>query len=332
MDKSLKPLLEVKNLNVSFFTPFGEIKAVSGITYSIRSGEIVGIAGESGSGKSVGAYSIMGLQSPGKVIGGSILYEGDDVLNYTKKEMQRFRGNKVGIIFQNPASSLNPVYTIGSQLTEAMRCHKKITLKESKIMSINMLDLLCIDNPEKRMRQYPFELSGGMRQRVLIAMALACGPGLLIADEPTAALDVTVQAQILELLKRVQESTGMAVLFITHNLGIIAEICDRVLIMYAGSIVESGDVEDIFYRTAHPYTLGLLKSVPMADIKQHGGLDSIPGDPADLLNLPSGCPFAPRCRRCMNICIRRKPPPIALGKDHEAACWLLLKKKEDIHG
>ncbi len=333
MDKStFKPLLEVKDLKVSFFTSLGEIKAVNGISYNVRPGEIVGIAGESGSGKSVGAYSIMGLQSPGKVVGGSVLYEGDDILNYTEQQFRRFRGNKVSMVFQNPGASLNPALTVGNQLTEAIRCHKKVTVKESKAMSMEMLDLLGVDNPKKRMRQYSFDLSGGMRQRVLIAMALVCGPRLLIADEPTAALDVTVQAQILELLKKNQQRTGMAVIFITHNLGIIAEICDRVLVMYAGSIAESGKVEDIFYRPGHPYTLGLLKSMPSVDLKKDEKLTSIPGAPVDMLNLSIGCPFAARCQHCMKICVRRAPPSIALGEGHNAACWLLSEKKENIYG
>ncbi|MEG1072834.1 MAG: ABC transporter ATP-binding protein, partial [Oscillospiraceae bacterium] len=257
-------LLEVKDLHVSFFTPAGEVKAVGGIDYELKHGEVMGIVGESGSGKSVEAYSIIGLlQSPGKVTGGTITFNGEDVLSKNKDEMTAFRGSKVAMIFQNPMTCLNPVYTIGNQLMEALRAHRKDIKKDAAAKrAIEMLELVGINNADKRMKQYPHELSGGMRQRVMIAMGLICDPELLIADEPTTALDVTIQAQILELMKALQKKTKMGIVFITHNLGVVAEICDRVSVMYAGKIVEQGPVNDIFYKPAHPYTLGLLRSMP----------------------------------------------------------------------
>ncbi len=336
MDKKNQKLLEVKDLRVSFFTPVGEVKAVGGISYDLNYGEVMGIVGESGSGKSVEAYAIMGLlQSPGKVVGGSITFDGEDVLAKSEKEMQAFRGNQVSMIFQNPMTCLNPVYTIGDQLIEAIRCHKKISKAEAREKSIEMLKLVGINNPERRMNQYPHEFSGGMRQRVMIAMGLICDPKMLIADEPTTALDVTIQAQIIELMKDIQQKTQMTIIFITHNLGVVAEICDRVTVMYAGKIVEQGNVEDIFYRPHHPYTMGLLRSMPRLDEEEYERLIPIEGTPVDMLNPPAGCPFGPRCEHCMKICLRREPPQIDLGDGHTAACWLLadeakrLAKKEE---
>lgn len=327
-----KKLLEVKDLRVSFFTPVGEVKAVGGISYDLNYGEVMGIVGESGSGKSVEAYSIMGLlQSPGKVVGGSITFDGEDVLAKTAKEMQDFRGNSVSMIFQNPMTCLNPVYTIGNQLIEAVRCHKKVSKAEARAKAIEMLELVGINNPERRMSQYPHEFSGGMRQRVMIAMGLICDPKMLIADEPTTALDVTIQAQIIELMKDIQKKTQMAIVFITHNLGVVAEICDRVSVMYAGKIVEQGSVEDIFYRPQHPYTLGLLRSMPRVDAEEYERLIPIEGTPVDMLNPPAGCPFGPRCEHCMKICLRVEPPSINVAEGHTSACWLLVdeaKKKE----
>lgn len=326
-----KTLLEVKDLKVSFFTPAGEVKAVGGISYDLKHGEVMGIVGESGSGKSVEAYSIIGLlQSPGKVIGGEILFDGENILEYDKHKMEDFRGNKVSMIFQNPMTCLNPVYTIGNQLTEAIFCHKKVSKKEAEDKAIEMLTLVGINNPEKRMKQYPHELSGGMRQRVMIAMGLICDPKLLIADEPTTALDVTIQAQIIELMKDIQKKTHMAIIFITHNLGVVAEICDRVSVMYAGKIVEQGDVNDIFYRPAHPYTLGLLRSMPRVDAMEYERLIPIEGTPVDMLNPPEGCGFCSRCEYCMKICLRKEPPTVDLGNGHIAKCWLsALKAKEE---
>ena len=321
-------LLEVRDLEVSFFTPAGEVKAVGGISYDLNEHEVMGIVGESGSGKSVEAYSIIGLlQNPGKVIGGSIVFEGENVLDFAAERMRQFRGNKVSMIFQNPMTCLNPVYTIGDQLMEALTCHNKdISRKEARERAIEMLELVGINNAEKRMDQYPHEFSGGMRQRAMIAMALICSPKLLIADEPTTALDVTIQAQILELMKDIQHKTGMAIIFITHNLGVVAEICDRVSVMYAGHIVEQGDVNDIFYAPAHPYTKGLLRSMPRVDELVHERLIPIGGTPVDLLDPPPGCVFAPRCENCMHICLHKAPPTLTVGENgHISACWLHVK-------
>lgn len=321
-------LLEVRDLRVSFFTPAGEVKAVGGISYDLNYGEVMGIVGESGSGKSVEAYSIMGLlQSPGEVIGGSITFDGEDVLAYDKKQMQDFRGNKVSMIFQNPMTCLNPVYKIGNQLTEALRVHHKITKEDAKSKAIEMLELVGINNPEKRFAQYPHEFSGGMRQRVMIAMGLICSPKLLIADEPTTALDVTIQAQILELMKDIQKKTKMAIIFITHNLGVVAEICDKVSVMYAGHIVEQGLVDDIFYNPKHPYTVGLLRSMPRVDADEYERLIPIAGTPVDMLNPPAGCPFAPRCDHTMKVCLRKTPPLFDVGNGHVSACWLLANEE-----
>lgn len=325
MDK----LLKVNDLKVSFFTPAGEVQAVGGISYDLGYNEIMGIVGESGSGKSVEAYSIMGLLAePGKVVGGTVEFEGKDVLKYSEKEMEQFRGKECSIIFQNPMTCLNPVYTIGNQLMEAVLCHHNIPKKEAYDRAVKMLELVGISNPERRMKQYPHELSGGMRQRVMIGMGLICEPKLLIADEPTTALDVTIQAQILELMKDIQKKTQMSIIFITHNLGVVASICDRVSVMYAGKIVEQGTVDDVFYRAAHPYTHGLLKSMPRIDSQEYERLQSIEGSPVDMLNPPEGCGFGTRCDHCMKICLRKEPPVVEVGEGHRAKCWLLAMKEQ----
>ena len=325
-----RKLLEVKDLKVSFFTPAGEVKAVNGISYSLGYNEVMGIVGESGSGKSVEAYSIIGLlQSPGKVTGGSILFEGENVLEYDDEKMRQFRGNKASMIFQNPMTCLNPVYTIGDQLMEALTCHdKSISKTQARVRAIQMLELVGINNAVKRVDQYPHEFSGGMRQRAMIAMALICEPKLLIADEPTTALDVTIQAQILELMKDLQKKENTSIIFITHNLGVVAEICDRVSVMYAGHIVEQGLVQDIFYRPQHPYTKGLIASTPRLDEEDQDRLVPIEGTPIDLLNPPSGCNFGPRCKNCMKICLREKPPYAQVGEGHISACWLHFMKQK----
>ena len=321
-------LLSVDGLKVSFFTPAGEVKAVAGISYGLRRGEVIGIVGESGSGKSVEAYAIMGLlQHPGRVVGGSITLGGEDVLAYSAKQMRELRGSRVSMIFQNPMTSLNPVYTIGNQLREALTAHRAASRKEADGRAIEMLVLAGINNPEKRMRQYPHELSGGMRQRVMIALALICEPDLLIADEPTTALDVTIQAQILTLMQGIQEKTGMAIIFITHNLGVVADICSRVVVMYAGHIVESGAVDDIFYEPLHPYTIGLLRSMPRVDSDGKERLVPIEGTPVDMLNPPSGCPFAPRCQCSMKVCMKAFPPEEVFGGGHVASCWLWTRAR-----
>lgn len=323
-----KKLLEVKDLKVSFFTPAGEVKAVDGISYEIHENEVMGVVGESGSGKSVEAYTIMGLLAhPGRVTGGSITFEGKDVLAFTEEERREFRGQEVGMIFQNPMTCLNPVYTIGDQLMEALRCHdKSITKAEARARAVEMLELVGINNADKRVDQYPHEFSGGMRQRAMIAMAMICHPKLLIADEPTTALDVTIQAQILELMKDLQKKTGMAIIFITHNLGVVAEICDRVSVMYAGHIMEQGKVDDIFYAPAHPYTKGLLRSMPNLDEEEKTRLIPIEGTPVDLLDPPKGCSFGPRCEHCMKVCLTKKPPLMEVGDGHVSACWLHVKE------
>ena len=324
-------LLEVKNLHVSFFTPAGEVKAVNGISYDVDYDEVMGIVGESGSGKSVEAYSIIGLlQTPGKVMEGSITLEGEDMLAKSPSEMIDYRGSQVAMIFQNPMTCLNPVYTIGNQLTEALRAHdKSISKEEADKRAMEMLEQVGINNVEKRMKQYPHELSGGMRQRVMIAMGLICHPKLLIADEPTTALDVTIQAQILELMKELQKKNHMGIIFITHNLGVVAEVCDKVSVMYAGKMVEQGPVDDIFYQPGHPYTMGLLRSMPRVDAESYERLIPIEGTPVDMLNPPEGCPFAPRCEHAMKVCLQKMPPYVELGDNHRAACWLRVQDAID---
>ena len=335
MDENKKNLLEVKDLKVSFFTPAGEVKAVDGISYNLGYNEVMGIVGESGSGKSVEAYAIIGLlQNPGKVVGGSITFDGEDLLSYDEEQMRDVRGKDISMIFQNPMTCLNPVYTIGDQLMEALTCHdKNISKEEAWKRAVRMLELVGINNAEKRMTQYPHEHSGGMRQRAMIAMALISEPKLLIADEPTTALDVTIQAQILDVMKDIQKRVNTSIIFITHNLGVVAEVCDKVSVMYAGKIVEQGDVNDIFYDPQHPYTKALLASMPRLDEDGHERLIPIEGTPIDLLDPPQGCNFGPRCKECRKICLTKKPPYADLGNGHISACWLhfmdgAVKKEE----
>ena len=317
-------LLEIENLKVSFFTHAGEVKAVNNISYTVDQGEVVGIVGESGSGKSVEAFSIMGLlQFPGRIVDGSITFDGKDVINLTKKERNAFRGKDVSMIFQNPMTCLNPVHTIGKQLSEAILNHEKVSKAEAMERVKEVLTQVGINNVDQRVKQYPHELSGGMRQRAMIAMGMICKPKLLIADEPTTALDVTIQAQILDLMRNLQKQTGMSIIFITHNLGVVAEICHKVNVMYAGSFVEKGPVRDIFYKPAHPYTKGLLKSMPKVDEETHERLIPINGTPVNLLDPPTGCMFSPRCPECMGICKKQAPTETVVGEDHTASCWLL---------
>ena len=318
-------LLEVKDLRTSFFTAAGEVKAVNGISFSLDRGKILGIVGESGSGKSVTAYSVMQILSDtGKITSGSVKLDGEELTNAGEKIMKTVRGNRISIIFQDPMTALNPVYTIGRQLTEAITLHTDRNKKQARDRALEMLRLVNINEPLKRMKQYPRELSGGMRQRVMIAMALACEPDILIADEPTTALDVTVQAQILELIKSLGEELGMAVIMITHDLGVVAQMCDEVFVMYAGSVCDQGSVDQIFYDPRHQYTKGLIRSVPSpgAPAKK---LYSIPGTPVDLLDIPEGCPFAPRCDAAMKICIRHPAPFIEINGGHTAGCWINFK-------
>ena len=298
-----KKLLEVKDLRVSFFTPAGEVKAVNGISYDIDYGEVMGIVGESGSGKSVEAYSVIGLlQNPGKVIGGSITFDGEDVLAYDEKKMQDFRGNKVSMIFQNPMTCLNPVYTVGNQLMEALMCHQNISKADAKKRAMEMLELVGINNVEKRLKQYPHEFSGGMRQRVMIAMGLICNPKLLIADEPTTALDVTIQAQIMKLLKELQKETGMSMILITHDIGVVANMADRVLVMYAGQIIEEAPAYTLFTDPKHPYTRALLKTVPTIRDRAERKLFAIPGMVPENYDDITGCRFAQRCPYRREVC------------------------------
>ena len=323
-----KPILSAKDVEITFSLRGNKLNAIRKCSLDLYDGETLAIVGESGSGKSQEAYSIMGLlQSPGKVVGGSITFEGQDVLSFTKDQMTEFRGSKVAMIFQNPMTCLNPVYTIGNQLVEALRAHdKKISKEEAEKRAMEMMEMVGINNVQKRMKQYPHEFSGGMRQRVMIAMGLICHPQLLIADEPTTALDVTIQAQILDLMKDLQKKTKMGIIFITHNLGVVADICDKVSVMYAGRIVEQGPVDDIFYEPAHPYTKGLLRSMPRVDAESYERLIPIEGTPVDMLNPPEGCPFAPRCEHCMKICLKKMPPYVEVGEKHRSACWLCVQE------
>ena len=321
------PLLQVRDLHTSFFTPAGEVKAVNGVSFNLERRKVLGIVGESGSGKSVTAYSILQiLESTGKIISGSIQFDGQELVNSGEKVMKKIRGNRISIIFQDPMTSLNPTYTIGKQLMEAILLHTNRNRQEAKERAIEMLRLVNINEPEKRIRQFPFEFSGGMRQRIMIAMALACEPDILIADEPTTALDVTIQAQILELMKSLQEELGMAIIMITHDLGVVAQLCDEVIVMYAGSICEQGTADEIFYNPRHSYTKGLLRSIPTAGTAGTR-LKPITGTPIDLLNMPKGCPFAPRCDDAMKICMRERCERMQINDWHQAACWLNVKEQ-----
>ncbi|RVU97869.1 ABC transporter ATP-binding protein [Coriobacteriales bacterium OH1046] len=321
----MSSLLEVTDLHTSFFTDAGEVKAVNGISFFLDRGKVLGIVGESGSGKSVTAYSILQILAPtGRIVSGSVKLDGQELVGAGEKAMQDVRGNKISIIFQDPMTSLNPTYTIGHQLMEAIMLHTKRDKREAWDRAVEMLRLVNINEPEKRMRQYPFEQSGGMRQRIMIAMALACEPDILIADEPTTALDVTIQAQILELMQDLQRKLGMAIIMITHDLGVVAQMCDEIVVMYAGSYCERGTAEEIFYNPKHEYTKGLLRSIPTLDTMGRK-LQPITGTPIDLLNLPEGCPFAPRCDAAMRICIRQAPASMDINEFHKASCWMNVK-------
>ena len=319
-------MLEVKDLHTSFFTPAGEVKAVNGVSFYLDQGKVLGIVGESGSGKSVTAYSIMQiLEKTGKIVSGSVKFNGQELVGAGEKVMKTVRGNKISIIFQDPMTSLNPTYTVGHQLMEAILLHTNRNKKQAYERAVEMLRLVNVNDPEKRMKQYPFEFSGGMRQRVMIAMALACEPDILIADEPTTALDVTIQAQILELMQKLQKELGMAIIMITHDLGVVAQMCDEVIVMYAGSICEQGTADEIFYNPKHEYTKGLMRSIPTLD-NDGERLQPITGTPIDLLNMPAGCPFAPRCDAAMKICLRERCQRMQINDMHQAACWINVKE------
>ena len=318
-------ILSVQNLHTSFHTDKGEVKAVNGVTFNLEKGKILGIVGESGSGKSVTAYSIMRiLEKNGRITEGKILYKGQDIAEFSEKQMREFRGKCCSIIFQDPMTSLNPVFTVGNQLREAIELHTDRKGKEAEARAIEMLTLVGVNEPEKRVKQYPYELSGGMRQRVMIAMALACEPDILIADEPTTALDVTIQAQILELMQSLQKKLGMVIIMVTNDLGVIADMCDEMIVMYGGRVCERGTAEDIFYRPHHEYTKGLLRSIPNVD-RIGEKLIPIPGTPINLLNMPKGCAFCPRCEEAMKICIEEQPPEMQMPDGHFASCWLNVK-------
>ena len=321
-------LVDIQHERLSFFTPAGEVKALNDVSIHLNDGEVLGIVGESGSGKSVTAYSLMGLTAyPGKLVGGTIDFNGHRINDLSEKEFRKIRGNEVSIIFQDPMTSLNPVYTIGNQIMEVILLHTDKNKEQARSRAKELLELVGINEPEKRLKQYPHELSGGMRQRVMIAIALACEPKLLIADEPTTALDVTIQAQILELMMELKEKLGMAIIMITHDLGVVASMCDRIAVMYAGRIVEYGTTDDIFYNPKHEYTKGLLKSIPRLDAKEHERLVPIEGTPIDLLNPPAGCPFAPRCSNCMKICLREMAPVTTFDDVHYTQCWMNQKEQ-----
>lgn len=319
-------LLEVKNLYTSFITNDGEVRAINNLCFNLEKGKVLGVVGESGSGKSVTAYSILQiLASNARINSGQILFKGQDLLKFNKKQMSEFRGSKCSIIFQDPMTSLNPVYTVGNQLMEAILLHTNRTKEEARERAREMLELVGVNSPEKRLKQYPHELSGGMRQRVMIAMALACEPDILIADEPTTALDVTIQAQILELMQDLQKKFGMAIIMITHDLGVIADMCDEIIVMYAGSVCERGTADEIFYNPKHEYTKGLIRSIPKLNDKRTK-LVPIEGSPIDLLNLPEGCPFVSRCNKAMKICLKQKCEEIWINEEHIAACWMNVRE------
>ncbi|MCR4435029.1 MAG: ABC transporter ATP-binding protein [Clostridiales bacterium] len=318
-------LLEIKNLRTAFKTYAGEVCAVNGISFCVSHGEAVGIVGESGSGKSVTMLSVMKLLADnGRMVDGDILFDGVRLNDYDDRAMQNIRGKSIGMIFQDPMTSLNPVFTVGNQMVEAILKHNRIPRQQAWQKAVDMLKLVGIPNAEGRMKQYPHEFSGGMRQRVMIAMALSCEPKLLIADEPTTALDVTIQAQIIELMKELKNKINMAIILITHDLGVVADICERVIVMYGGIIVEQGKLDEIFYQPLHPYTVGLLNSIPRLNLGKNR-LEPIEGQPPDMIHAPQGCPFVARCPRAMKICDMAKPEYVEPSEGHGAACWLLLK-------
>nr|WP_040378783.1 ABC transporter ATP-binding protein [Dethiobacter alkaliphilus] len=321
-------LLEVKDLQTSFFTEEGIVRAVDGVSFNVKPGEIVGVVGESGCGKSVVSQSIMRLVAypPGKIVGGEILYRGQDLLKKSNKEMRKIRGNEIALIFQEPMTSFTPVYTIGNQIGEAIRLHQNVSKQEAQKRAAEMLKLVGIPRAEEILKEYPHRLSGGMRQRAMIAMALSCNPNLLIADEPTTALDVTIQAQILELMKDLQQKINTAIIFITHDLGVIAEMAQHVLVMYAGKVVEDAGIESLFDEPLHPYTAGLINSKPKLN-EEREQLDFIPGAVPNPVEMPEGCAFNPRCPKAMDICREQMPAMIEAKPGHQVRCWLYCDER-----
>lgn len=319
-----QPLLSIEDLHVSFHTYAGEVHAVRGATYSVEHGGSLAVVGESGCGKTVTVQTVMGLTPipPGEIKGGKIIFNGQDLLQMSEREKQSIRGKDIGMIFQDPMTGLNPTMTVGRQIAETVERHHKVSRNEAMERAVEMLSLVEIPNPQVRARQYPHQFSGGMRQRAMIAMALACEPLLLIADEPTTSLDVTIQSQILDLLQNLQERLGMTIVLISHNLGVVARLAKSIVVMYAGKVVESGPASEIFYNAAHPYTQALLKSVPRLDQEIRGELATIPGTPPDLFKPPAGCAFAPRCKYAMKICVNCDAEPIKVGDNHYVSCWL----------
>jgi oligopeptide transport system ATP-binding protein len=317
-------LLEVRDLQISFSTYAGEVQAVRGVSFDLRRGETLAIVGESGSGKSVTAKSIMRLNPEANTIvrGGEILFEGEDILKLSEKRMQDIRGSKIAMVFQDPMTSLDPTMKVGRQITESLKKHLGLSGQRAKEKAVELLTLVGIPNPEDRIKQYPHQFSGGMRQRVVIAIALSCDPQILIADEPTTALDVTIQAQILELLRDLQEQLGMSVILITHDLGVVSHTAHRVAVMYAGKVVETGNLRETFYKAQMPYTWGLLSSIPLPTADRSQDLIPIPGSPPDMLDPPKGCPFTPRCPYAMRICAEEMPEYKTFSSEHKAACWL----------
>ncbi len=323
----MEALLNVKDLKVQFHTLEGIVQAVNGVSFVVEKGKTLGIVGESGCGKSVTVLSVMRLipEPPGKISSGEVLFEENDLLKMDKQAIQDIRGQKIAMIFQDPMTSLNPVLTIGKQISEAIIVHQNVDKDEAFKQTVNLLELVGIPQAEARYNDYPHQFSGGMRQRVMIAMGLSCNPKLLIADEPTTALDVTIQAQIVELTKNLQSKFEMSVIWITHDLGVVAEIADRVIVMYAGYIVEEADVYKIFEHPVHPYTLSLLKSLPRVDSRRYERLAIIPGSPPDCINMPTGCPFMPRCGYAIERCGVENPQLLNVEEDHKAACWVKVK-------
>ena len=321
----MEKLLEVKNLRVSFHSYAGEVQSVRGVSFDVEAGQAVAIVGESGCGKSVTAKTIMGLiqTPPGEIKEGSeVLFEGENILAYSEKEWSNYRGASCSIVFQDALAALNPTLTVGRQIAEKVMLHTKVSKTDAYKEAERLLSLVGIPNPEKRVKQYPHEFSGGMRQRVMIAIALACQPKLLIADEPTTALDVTIQADIIDLLKDLQKQLNMAVILITHDLGIVADVAKKIVVMYSGKVVETGSNTDIFYRAKHPYTQALLRAVPRLDADENQELESIEGTPPNLIAPPVGCPFSTRCKECMKICQTHEPPEFEFEDGHTCKCWL----------